>query len=353
MAQVVREKATQSAVPESMAYVYESSHDVPWHNVGYPIIKKPGEIVSVDQMLERANLDWKVIPDNLRTKTRNTPVPGKVALIRETDGAFLDIVGTNWKPIQNTTAADFFRKFCEKGQMEMHTAGSLDNGRIVWFLAKMKSGFSLPGGDEIEGHLLFMNPHAFARSAVIEFTPIRVVCMNTLILALNNATKGLKVTVSHKTEFDPEIVERALGLSEDRMKKYEEAARFLASKRAKTKDIEDYFSTLFPVIRYNTKKKVADEIVTMDDIIEMGRAPNPRMRTLSKNTDRLFELLDSQPGADMSQGSWWQPYNAVTYLTDHEFGRTTDSRIKSAWTGANRRLKLRALNLAIEMAGAA
>lgn len=343
-----------AAAVETMAYKYESAHSVPWHGLGDRIIKSPGEQVTVDEMLERAGLNWKVIPDNLRTKTRNTPIPGKVALIRETDGAFLDIVGTNWKPIQNNVAADFFRKFCEKGDMELHTAGSLDGGRIVWFLAKLKSGFTLPGGDEIEGHLLFMNPHSFARSAVIEFTPIRVVCMNTLILALNNATKGMKVTVSHKTQFDPEIVERALGLSEDRMKKYEEAARFLASKRAKTKHVEEYFSKLFPVIRYNTKKKsVADEIVTMEDLIQMGREPNPRMRTLSKNTDRLFELLEEQPGADMSEGSWWQPYNAVTYLTDHEFGRTTDSRIKSAWTGANRRLKLRALNLAVEMAGAA
>lgn len=348
----IAERLNTQTVPETMAYIYESEQDTPWHTVGNRVIRKPGEIVTVDTMLERASLNWKVVPDNLRTKTRNTPIPGKVALIRETDGAFLDIVGTNWKPIQNSTAADFFRKFCEKGNMELHTAGSLDGGRIVWFLAKLRSGFTLPGGDEIEGHLLFMNPHSFARSAVIEFTPIRVVCMNTLVLALNNATKGLKVTVSHKTQFDPEIVERALGLSEDRMQKYEEAARFLASKRAKTKDVEEYFGKLFPVIRYK-KKSVAEEIVTMDDIIQMGREPNPRMRSLSKNADRLFELLEEQPGADMSEGTWWQPFNAITYLTDHEFGRTADSRIKSAWTGANRRLKLRALNLAVEMAGAA
>jgi phage/plasmid-like protein (TIGR03299 family) len=341
---------TAEAVPETMAYVYESEHSVPWHTLGNAVIKKPGEIVSAELMTERAGIGWTVSKDNLRTKTRNTPVPGKVALIRDSDGAFLDIVGSNWKPIQNSVAAEFYRKFCEKGDMELHTAGSLDGGRIVWFLAKLKTGFTLPGGDHIEGHLLFMNPHSFARSAVIEFTPIRVVCMNTLILALNNATKGMKVTVSHKTEFDPEIVERALGLSEDRMKKYEEAARFLASKRCKVKQAEEYFNQLFPVIRYNSKKTVADEIVTMDDVLEMGRGQNPRMRSVSKNTDRLHELLETQPGAEMSEGTWWQPYNAITYLTDHEFGRTADSRIKSAWTGANRRLKLRALNLALEMA---
>lgn len=342
-----------AAAVETMAYRMESEHDVPWHGLGDKIRRSPGEVVSVEEMLQRSGTNWTVSKDNLRTKTRNTPVPGKVALIRDSDGAFFDIVGTNWKPIQNSTAFEFYRKFCEKGEMDMHTAGSLDGGRIVWILAKLKSGFTLPGGDEIEGHLLFMNPHSFARSAVIEFTPIRVVCMNTLTLALGNATKGMKVTVSHKTEFDPEIVERALGLSEERMKKYEQAARLLTRKKAKVADIQTYFNTLFPVIRYNSKKKIADEIVTMEDVIQMGKADNPRMRDLSKNTDRLFELLEEQPGSDMSAGTWWQPYNAVTYLTDHEFGRTTDSRIKSAWTGANRRLKLRALNLAVEMAGAA
>lgn len=331
------------------------THDVPWKNLGTQIIRKPGEVITVEQMLERAGLNWTVTKDKLRTKTHNKTVSGRSALIRESDGAFLDIVGDSWKPIQNSTAAEFYRKFCEKGDMELHTAGSLDDGRIVWFLAKLKSGFTLPGGDNIEGHLLFMNPHSFARSAIIEFTPIREACWNTLVLALGGHAKGMKVTVSHKTNFDPEIVERALGLSEARMAKYEEAARFLASKRAKVKHVEEYFTKLFPVIRYNTKKKpVDDDIKSVEDIIEMGRKGtiNPRMRSVSKNVDRLFELLEEQPGADMSPGTWWQPYNAITYLTDHEFGRTTDSRIKSAWTGANRRLKLRALNLALEMAGA-
>lgn len=342
------------AVPETMAYRMEQRTDVPWHGHGNAIRRFPGEVVTVDQMLVDSGCNWQVIKDPLRSKSRNIPIPGKAALIRETDGAFLDIVGSNWKPIQNDVAFEFFRKFCEKGDMDMHTAGSLDGGRIVWIMAKLKSGFTLPGGDEIEGNLLFMNPHSFARSAVVEFTPIRVVCMNTLILALGNATNGMKVTVSHKTKFDPAIVERTLGLSKESMSSYEEAARFLASKKAKMDDVTAYFNTLFPVVRYGKAKveKNADD-VTFDDIMAMGSRENSRTRDLSKNTDRLFELLVEQPGANMSPGTWWSALNAITYLTDHEFGRTTDSRLKSAWTGANRRLKKRALNLALEMAGVA
>jgi phage/plasmid-like protein (TIGR03299 family) len=341
------------AVVESMAYRYETSADIPWHGLGHQIVRSPGESVSVDEILERSGCDWKVVKDPLRTKNRNISIPGRCALVRETDGQFFDIVGTEWKPIQNRDAFEFFRKFCERGDMDMHTAGSLDGGRMVWAMAKLKSGFTLPGGDEIEGNLLFMNPHRFARSAVCEFTPIRVVCMNTLILALNNAVNGLKVNVSHKTEFNPTLVEEALGLSEQKMEKYQEAAQFLASKRVDRESMEQYFTSLFPVIRYNKSSANDNDIMTMEQLIGAGTTQSKNKRDISKNAERLLTVVETQPGADMSAGTWWQPFNAVTYLTDHEFGRGTDSRLTSAWFGNNRRLKVKALNLALEMAEAA
>lgn len=324
----------------------------PWKGLGYRLMCPPGEQLTTDEIVTQSHLDWEVIRDPLRTKTRNIPVPGRVALIRETDGAFFDLVGSNWKPNQNRQGIDFFRRLCENGGLDLHTAGSVSGGKIIWAIAKMKDSFTLPGGDVVEGHLLFANPHMFAKSAVIEFLPIRAVSESGIVLSMSNAKKGKKVKVSHKTDFDPTVVAQALAASKEAFKQYEATARLLASKKPTDKQIEEYFNYLFPVIRYNTKKKVdlTAEGMSVNDIIVAGRSGKQK-RDISKNAERLFELLESQPGADLSRGTWWHVLNTIFYITNHEFGRTVDSRLSSAWFGANRRLNLRALKKAIEMAG--
>jgi hypothetical protein len=65
------------------------------------------------------------------------------------------------------------------------------------------------------------------------------------------------------------------------------------------------------------------------------------------------DVLMNQPGTEFAPGSWWQAFNAVTYMTDHVMGRNADNRLTSSWYGGNRNLKSKALETAIEMAEAA
>jgi len=303
---------------------------VPWHGLG---TKVPADLTP-EQMLEAAGLNWTVQkyptfaildendPDSV-VETKQS------ALIRSKDKKLLDVVSDDWNPVQNAEAFDFFNEFVMAGDMEMHTAGSLKDGQIVWGLAKVKESFELFKGDKIDSYLLFSNFHKYGFSTDVRFTPIRVVCNNTLTLSLNSKVERM-VKISHRKQFVASDVKDMLGIATDKLQKYKEMAQFLGSKKAKTESIIEYFERIFPL---NSK--------------------NPEDGKRSKNADIALSIIDTQPGSEFAQGSWWQPFNAVTFMTDHVIGRSADSRIQSAWYGYNKGLKTKALELAVEMAEAA
>lgn len=303
--------------------------DVPWHGLG---TKVPNDLTP-EQMLKAAGLDWRVetfpaiatLPNGQQIDT------GHSALVRDFDSKVLDVITNDWKPMQNEAAFDFFNDFVSAGDMEMHTAGSLKDGKIVWALAKVHESFELFGGrDQVDSYLLFTNPHSYGQSIDVRFTPIRVVCNNTLTLSLNSQSKSM-VKVSHRREFDADLVKETLGVAKQKLDKYKEMAEYLSQKRYNDESIVDYFKRVFPVL---TKKEDSE-------------------KELSKSAKYALEdALYNQPGAQYGEGTWWQAFNTVTYMTDHIIGRSADNRLTSAWYGANKSLKTRALETAVEMADA-
>lgn len=308
---------------ETMAYAGET----PWHGLG---VQVPSDL-SPAQMLQKAGLDWEVqkVPAFANVGGKQTSV-GWSALVRSSDESILSVVSNDWNPVQNTEAFEFFHEYCAAGDMEMHTAGSLRDGQIVWVLAKIKESFELFKGDQVDSYLLFTNPHKFGQSIDVRFTPIRVVCNNTLTLSLSQQADRM-VKKSHRTEFDADQVKEQLGIATHKLAKYKEMAQFLGSKRYNDDSLKDYFNRIFPVLAYNKEK-------------------GPQRKDLSKSATRALEIINTQPGAEYARGSWWQAFNAVTYLTDHEIGRSADTRLTSAWFGPNKNLKVKALETAVEMA---
>ena len=123
------------------------------------------------------------------------------ALVRSSDNKVLTNIGQIWNPVQNEEAFEFFSEYVLAGDMEMHTAGSLKGGQMVWALAKVKESFDLFGGDKVESYLLFSNPHLYGKSIDIRFTPIRVVCNNTLSLSLEQqAERSIGMATQKLTE---------------------------------------------------------------------------------------------------------------------------------------------------------
>lgn len=308
-----------------MAYAGET----PWHGLG---VKVPADLTP-EQMLEAAGLNWTVekypLFAAMSEKEEDIIEINDKVLIRSSDRKVLDVVSDDWNPVQNAEAFDFFNEFVMAGDMEMNTAGSLKDGQIVWGLAKVKQSFELFKGDVIESYLLFSNFHKYGCSTDVRFTPIRVVCNNTLTLSLSSSVERM-VKISHRRQFDAANVKEMLGIATDKLDKYKEMAQFLGSKKAKHESVVEYFERLFPASD-NAKKD----------------------KKLSKNAALAMDILHTQPGAEYAEGSWWTAFNAVTYMTDHLMGRSADTRLQSAWYGYNKGLKTKALETAVEMAEAA
>ena len=313
---------------ETMAYAGQ----VPWHGLGVPV---SNDLTPV-QMMEKAGLDWEVEEVESYVRWNGEDIPtGQKSLVRSTDGKILTNVGENWNPVQNETAFEFFSEFVLSGNMEMHTAGSLKGGQMVWALAKVSESFDLFGGDQVDSYMLFSNPHQYGKAIDVRFTPIRVVCNNTLSLSLEqNAERSVKV--GHRTEFDGDAVKEALGIAHEKLETYKEMAKFLGSKRYSADALIEYYNTVFP---RTADKRVQNKALSID--------------TLSRNAKLAYDVLDTQPGAEYAEGSWWQAFNSVTYITDHVQGRNEDNRLYSSWFGGNQVRKRDALKTAIEFAEAA
>lgn len=304
-----------------MAYAGQT----PWHGLGKQV---PSDLTP-EQMLQAAGLDWKVYtaPVYAEVAGKRIDLPKQV-LVRDRDHKVLDVISDDWIPMQNSDAFEFFDEFIAAGDMEMETAGSLKDGNIVWALARIKNSFELFNGkDVVNGYLHFTNPHQYGRSIDVRFTPIRVVCNNTLTLSLNTKTENF-VKVSHRREFLVDEVKQALGIASDKLAKYKEMAQFLSTKRFTGEKIEEYFARVFPVATSKADSR----------------------KEISKAHRIVRECVDTQPGAELGEGTWWQAFNAVTYYTDHLAGRSQDTRLQSAWYGSNKNLKAKALELAVEMA---
>lgn len=310
----------------SMAY----AGDVPWHGLGTRVSND----LTPEQMLKAAGLDWTVDTVDLYAEVGDRRLPtGHRALVRLSDQKVLDVITDDWNPCQNQDAFEFFNDFVAAGDMEMETAGSLKDGKIVWALAKVKESFELFNGrDQVDAYLHFTNPHSYGQSIDVRFTPIRVVCNNTLTLSLSQKSKNM-VKVSHRREFDADMVKEALGVAKEKLATYKEMAQFLSQKRYNDENVVDYFKRVFPVL--TTKKDSEKE--------------------LSRSAERAVEIIrtNDQPGAEFGKGTWWEAFNATTFMVDHEIGRSADTRLTSAWYGANRNLKTKALEMAVEMADAA
>lgn len=303
----------------SMAY----AGDTPWHGLG----KRVHNDLTPEQMMEEANLDWSVEKVPLTGHFRGQLIEtDKYALVRDRDLQLLTVVGNDWEPVQNADAFNFFHDFVMEGDMEMHTAGSLKGGTLVWALAKVKESFTILGRDRVDSYLLFTNPHIYGRCIDVRFTPIRAVCWNTVTLALESKS-DLGIRLNHRRAFDADMVKKTLGIANRKLSNYKEISEYLTTKRFTDESFNNFVRELFPSASKEENK-------------------------FSRPAKLVKDSLYTQPGFDLGEGSWWQAYNAVTYAVDHKFATSQDNRLSSAWYGGGQKKKLEALEKAVEYADA-
>lgn len=320
---------------ETMTYRYAGRHDLPWHGLGIPIDRN--EQVTTHEFMKKAGADWTAEKrqlyylknEGLYDRPKN--YEEKFALVRSDNQNPLSIVSNQYKPVQNSTVFNFFKEFCDAGDMDLETGGVLDEGRTIWCLASIRKGFTLANDDRVTGHLLFSNSHD-GNALRVKFTPIRIVCANTLAMA---HADGSGYRMNHKRTFNPEEAKKVLGLSTKQMEQFKEQSEFLSTHRMDSIAFKTFLDRLYP------SKEVAAPNAHTDSGTVLERP-----RAYQKGLDALHE----QPGVEMSQDTWWSGYNAITYMLDHANRSDKSALLNSNWFGANMNKKQEAFELALEMA---
>ena len=161
-----------AALVETMFSVREK----PWHGLGTIVSEAPDS----QKALELAGLDWNVIQKDIITSDESSVIPGFKANVRDTDNSVLGIVTDRYKVVQNSEAFAFTDELLGEG-VRYETAGSLQDGRRTWLLARLPHQYII-NGEEISPFLVFMNAHDGSSAIKVAMTPVRVVCSNTLNL---------------------------------------------------------------------------------------------------------------------------------------------------------------------------
>lgn len=305
-----------------------------FHKVG----TKLDENASAREVMEQAGLDWTVSKYPIQAEIGGdlVTVPNRFALCRDSDNTPFDVVGGTWEPTQNSEMFDFFERVVADGNMKMHAAGASAKGRHVWAVAEIAEPIKVAGrDDEVTGLVAFSNPHIYGKSISVQSLGNRLYCANQI--SLGKAKDLLRFRHHANNGYDPQIALDLVSETSIQLKKFKEAADFLASNSLTKDKFVQYLRQVFAII---------------DPAKEDNSDKAEKVR--ERNQNRIVKLLqtaDTMPGAEIARGSWWQALNTVTYHCDHvQNASNVEKQLDNNLTGTNSRRKTQALDLALKMA---
>ena len=314
---------------ENMLYVGAA----PWHNLGRRFQEPP----SLEEALVAAGLDWTVSTEPLFSGAKEKV--DAMLTRRSSDNSILGVVGPNYTPLQNTEAFEFFRPFIDEKAAAIETAGSLRDGKRVWVLAKInRDPMLIKGDDVVEKFVLLSNSHDGTLAVRVGFTPIRVVCNNTLSMAVNSkASQLLRVKHTKNVVQNLENIQEIMNMADAEFQATGEQYRFLASKEINTKDLEKYVKIVF-----NSSQKLAEVSGNLESL------SNKRI------LESVIPLFEKGRGNDMLgvKGTYWAAYNAINEYLQYERGTENAGRMDSMWFGDSAAKNKKALDTALILAAA-
>jgi phage/plasmid-like protein (TIGR03299 family) len=303
---------------ETMAF----ANEVPWHGLG----KRIDPTASVDEMLVAAGLDWEV---ELRPMYAEAPdgemirLPIRRALMRTSDNKVMTITGDMWKPLQNRDALNFFRDYTEMGGAKLETAGSLRGGKVIWALASINEGFTVNRKDHVKGYILLTSPHEVGRAITVRTTTVRVVCANTMAMALRSEAD---YSQNHLSVFNVSAAKETIGLAREQIHQAHLDAQALNNLKMSEYDTVRFLAKFFSPTPEGEKEQTHIENLLNDPA------------TRSKQLDQVLNSVNNAPGAD--PGSAWGILNGITHWADHVAGYNNEARLWSSWMGDRAKLKL-------------
>lgn len=250
------------ALVESMMYVREK----PWHGLGTRVEEAPN---SADA-LRMAGLDWNVVQRNIQV-CGGAKIQNYKANVRDSDGAVLGVVSERYKIVQNAEAFEFTDSLIG-GDVRYETAGSLNGGRKIWLLAKLLETEIV--GDKTEPYLCFTNTHDGSGAIRVCMTPIRVVCNNTLNLALCSARRAW--SVRHTGDMASKMHEArvCLEMACAYMDELGQTADRLANTTVSRDKLGEILDEMFPITEDSTDREKQNIQKLKDDYMVCYFAPD-------------------------------------------------------------------------------
>lgn len=264
---------------ESMFYVRET----PWHGLGTKVQEAP----TSKDVLILAGLDWHVVQEPVYTG-QNELVQGYKANVRDSDRKVLGVVTDRYKIVQNEEAFSFTDALLGEG-VRYETAGSLQGGKSVWLLAHLPHEYII-SGERISPYLLFSNTHDGSGAVKVAITPIRVVCCNTLNLALQTAKRSWSMNHTGNVKDKMEEAKNTLFLADRYMEELGKEFENLRKITLSDKKVMDYIEILLPIEDGATPQQFRNMKRLQEDM-KMRYFDAPDLKDVGKNAYRFINAV--------------------------------------------------------------
>jgi len=318
---------------ETLAYA--DSGETPWHGLGNALPAKQ----SMDVWAQQAGMDWEIRESPVRYMTEQIGSLGSImsfddqkVLYRSDTKAPLSVVSGRYQVVQPKSVLEFYRDLTEISGFELETAGVLKEGKKFWALAKTGKEATLKGNDTVKGYILLATSCDGTLATTATPTTIRVVCNNTLTIALNGASSAIKVP--HSTSFNAQAVKKQLGIAVSQWDGFMYRLKTLSERKVKSHESMNYFL----------------KVMCQTDS-QVDPAQGLANERALKKVQSMYEGQGQGSELASASGIAWGLLNAVTEFVDHERrARSQEYRLDSAWFGQGAALKQRALDYALQMA---
>ena len=279
-----------------------------WHGLGQHM----DENSSFEDWKVRAGLDWEVFEStvdynsvDMQGKIEKHSIPDKRVLFRSDTKDALGIVSTDFKIVQPDQVIEFFRDLVELHGFKLSTAGSLFGGRRFWALADVGKSENVVDTDQIDGHLLLTTAVDGTMSTQARFTSTRVVCNNTLTIALQGNSSRPVIRITHKKDFDPTQVKIDMKLIDAGWANFMKNMRSLASKPMSARQTREFFE---------------------EQLFDSERLSHEQTWGVTREVTRLTDLALGGSGSGYSKGTAYGTLNAITEHYTHGTGKRDPSR---------------------------
>ena len=292
--------------------------DLPWHGLGQCVEDAPDS----HQAIQAAHLGWKVRKYPMWWGSKPTEESlvesDHYTTVREDTMDALGTVGPDYAILQNEDAFGFMDELLGEG-VKYETAGALSQGKRVWLLARLPEMMNVTEEDKVGKYLCLFNSHDGSSSIRVFFTPVRVVCSNTLTVAMSKAE--YKVNIRHIGDIKKrvEMAQMVLGTSIKKFDKLEGVYKRMVGVKLTNAEAVQGFSAIYP-----------------------GK---------TKRTENIVKTLMELYRRCLVVGTLWSWFNAVTAYADHMRKSKAESRMNSAFWGNGLDLKTKAYNMALKKMG--